>query len=207
MRRKIGYVIQDNGLLPHLNVFQNISLVGKISNIDISIDRIHELLDLVGLDRSLTEKKPSHLSGGQQQRVGIARALATNPDIILMDEPFSALDNITRTQLQEDFSQLKSLDAKTIILVTHDVQEAFKLADRIALIDNGQIQQYGSPLELLNDPSNETVSKFLAKDHFILSLQSEKFNGTPLLSLLNNESLSTKEKMKAMSHFLENTPR
>lgn len=196
-------MIQDSGLLPHISVKQNIELVGKISNREVSEDRIAELLMLIGLDSSFLEKRPSELSGGQQQRIGIARALATNPSIILMDEPFSALDNITRSQLQDDFLHLDQLGDKTILLVTHDVQEAFKLGDRIALLADGEIQQYGTPLELLNRPANQQVSSFLDKDRLILSLQSTKYQDQSLFQFLNDNEVSTNDKEVAIKDFFK----
>lgn len=201
LRREIGYVIQDTGLLPHLNIQQNIELVGKISDQNVSVNKIEELLSLIGLTLDVLDKKPSELSGGQQQRIGIARALATDPDIILMDEPFSALDNITRGQLQDDFQQLKHLDKKTIILVTHDVQEAFKLGDKIVLLENGVVQQFGAPFELLNEPANEHVETFLKKDKFILSLQTSKHQDGTLYDLLSNDQIASGDKKKALEQF------
>lgn len=203
LRRSIGYVIQDTGLLPHLNVKQNIELVGKISNQEISEEKVRELLSLIGLDEDVLLKRPSELSGGQQQRIGLARALAADPEIILMDEPFSALDNITRSQLQDDFQNLRYLDSKTILLVTHDVQEAFKLGDRIVLLENGQIQQYGTPLELLNKPANSHVEAFLKKDKFILSLQTFKQGEGSLLNFLNMDEVKAEDKKAAMEDFFK----
>ncbi len=203
LRRSIGYVIQDTGLLPHLNIKQNIELVGKISEREISREKVNELLELIGLPNDILSKRVSQLSGGQQQRIGLARALATDPEIILMDEPFSALDNITRSQLQDDFLNLKHLDNKTILLVTHDVQEAFKLGDKIVLLEAGQIQQYGTPLELLNKPQNEQVELFLKNDKFILGLQTSSHNGASLFDYLNNGEVSTKDKQAAMDNFFK----
>jgi osmoprotectant transport system ATP-binding protein len=203
LRRSIGYVIQDSGLLPHLNVLQNVELVGKISNQHISFQKLEELLELIGLDQDVLYKKPIELSGGQKQRIGIARALATDPEIVLMDEPFSALDNITRAQLQDDFLELKHLESKTILLVTHDVQEAFKLGDKIVLLENGQIQQYGTPFELLNKPLTSKVESFLKKDKFVLSLQTAKHNERSLFQFLNDDNVGIKEKEKAMSKFFK----
>ena len=191
LRRSIGYVIQDTGLLPHLTVKQNIGLVGKISKTEISESKVLDLLHLIGLTDDVLTKYPNELSGGQQQRIGLARALATDPEIILMDEPFSALDNITRTQLQDDFLNLDHLDDKTILLVTHDVQEAFKLADRIVLLDDGEVQQHGTPAELLQSPKNDKVKEFLKNDQFILSLQTTYHEGVSAYDLLNDPDLET----------------
>ncbi|MEP1097129.1 MAG: ATP-binding cassette domain-containing protein [Cyclobacteriaceae bacterium] len=205
LRRSIGYVIQDTGLLPHLNVKRNIELVGKISHQEISEEKVNELLSLIGLNQDVLLKRPSELSGGQQQRIGLARALAVDPEIILMDEPFSALDNITRSQLQDDFQNLKHLDNKTILLVTHDVQEAFKLGDRIVLLEDGQIQQFGTPLELLNKPANSHVEAFLRKDKFILSLQTFKHGEDSLLNFLNLKDAKPEDKKAAMEDFFKQT--
>lgn len=204
LRRNIGYIIQDVGLLPHLTLQKNIELVSRISSNSLSNDRLIELLKLVNLDADLLARKPDELSGGQQQRVGIARALANDPEIILMDEPFSALDNITRNQLQEDFLNLDILQNKTIVLVTHDIQEAFKLGDRIVLLNEGEIQQIGTPLELLNSPSNDFVSSFLEKDRLVLALQSQQHEGTPLIELLKDHSVSNEDKIQLSSEFFRN---
>ncbi|MEM9340140.1 MAG: ATP-binding cassette domain-containing protein, partial [Bacteroidota bacterium] len=176
LRRKMGYVIQHTGLLPHLTVQKNIELVGKVVGQQVPPPKINELLSLIGLAEDVLPKYPRELSGGQQQRIGIARALATEPSIVLMDEPFSALDNVTRGQLQDDFLTLKHLENKTILMVTHDIPEAFKLGDRIVLLHDGAIQQVGPPLTLLNNPANQMVSDFLNKDRFILGLESYKYN-------------------------------
>ncbi len=196
-------MIQDTGLLPHLNIRQNIELVGKISEREVPPEKVNELLSLIGLPNDILDKRVAELSGGQQQRIGLARALATDPEIILMDEPFSALDNITRSQLQDDFLNLKHLDTKTILLVTHDVQEAFKLGDKIVLLEEGQIQQYGTPLELLNSPANEKVELFLKKDKFILSLQTSRHNQKSLFDYLNDSEVSSKDKQVAMDGFFK----
>ncbi|MEO1254203.1 MAG: ATP-binding cassette domain-containing protein [Bacteroidota bacterium] len=204
LRRKIGYVIQDSGLLPHLNVRKNIGIVSKISGNQIKVERILELLDLIGLDEGILDKYPNQLSGGQKQRVGIARALANDPPIILMDEPFSALDNITRNQLQDDFLNLDSLKDKTIVLVTHDVQEAFKLADRIALLEKGVLQQLGTPQELISNPANDFVRSFFAKDKLTLYLQSIVIEGKALTQHLSNKSLDPDQKNEVLLDALKN---
>lgn len=204
LRRNMGYIIQDVGLLPHLSIKKNIELVKRIANGSLSEDRLIELLKLVNLDADLLHRRPDELSGGQQQRVGIARALANDPEIILMDEPFSALDNITRNQLQDDFLHLKVLQDKTIILVTHDIQEAFKLGDRIVLLNEGEIQQIGTPLGLLNAPSNDFVSSFLKKDRLILALQSHQHQGVSLIDSLRDETISNEEKSKLAADFFTN---
>lgn len=202
LRRNIGYVIQDVGLLPHLTVVQNISLVNRIYNESLSPEKLNELLELIGLPKESLKRFPSELSGGQQQRVGIARALANDPDIILMDEPFSALDNITRNQLQDDFLSIPILAEKTIILVTHDVQEAFKLADRIALLNEGEVQQFGTPGELLAQPSNQFVSTFLAKDRLMLYLQNQDISGKKLTDFLQDDSIDPGERKFKLAQVL-----
>ncbi|MEO9485444.1 MAG: ATP-binding cassette domain-containing protein [Ekhidna sp.] len=202
LRRKIGYVIQDVGLLPHLNIEQNISLVNQIDQHPLKKDRLIELVQFTGLSTKLLSKHPSQLSGGQQQRVGIARALANDPSLILMDEPFSALDNITRNQLQDDFLRIPALKEKTIVLVTHDVQEAFKLGDRIALLNQGQIQQFGSPFELLTHPINDFVRSFLNKDRLALFLQNHKIDNRTIEELINDESIGQEEKHTILTRAL-----
>lgn len=167
LRRSIGYVIQNVGLFPHRTIEQNIETVPKLCKKDKNeiMQKTKELLDLVELpyDEYAT-RYPKELSGGQQQRVGVARALANDPDIILMDEPFSALDPITREQLQDELLRLHDKLDKTIVFVTHDIDEAIKLGDRIAIMQEGKIVQFDSPEELLKKPVNEFVENFIGKD-------------------------------------------
>lgn len=186
-----------------MNIKKNIELVGKISKSEVSQEKVGELLSLIGLPNDILDKRVDQLSGGQQQRIGLARALATDPDIILMDEPFSALDNITRNQLQDDFKNLKHLEDKTILLVTHDVQEAFKLGDKILLLEEGEVQQYGTPLDLLNRPATEKVEAFLQKDRFILSLQTASYQEHSLFDYLNDNSVNHHDKKVAMEGFFK----
>lgn len=165
LRRDIGYVIQQTGLFPHMTVKQNIELIPKLvykknSNID---NKVKEVLEMVGLDDSCLNKYPSQMSGGQQQRVGVARAFCNDPDIILMDEPFSALDPITRNQLQDELLTLQSKVQKTIVFVTHDMSEAIKLADRICIMNEGVIQQFDTPEQILKHPVNDFVLHFVGK--------------------------------------------
>ena len=165
VRRQIGYVIQSAGLFPHWTVERNIGLIPKLNNWDESKikQRVLELMNLVNLDASkFLDKYPSQLSGGQQQRVGIARALAADPPIILFDEPFSALDPITRGQLQDECIKLKKALKKTMVFVTHDLKEAFYLGDKIIVMNQGEVQQYGSPEEIKTNPANDFVSKFIS---------------------------------------------
>ncbi len=166
LRRNIGYVIQDVGLFPHRNIEQNIATVPFLCKADKEKTniKVKELMEMVGLPTEIYgERYPYELSGGQQQRVGVARALANDPDIILMDEPFSALDPITREQLQDELLRLHDEMGKTIVFVTHDIDEAIKLGDKIAILQDGQIAQFGTPEELLKNPANEFVANFIGK--------------------------------------------
>lgn len=173
IRRQIGYVIQNVGLFPHYTVWQNIGLVpGLLKWPTARIEqRNRELLALVGLPEEVARRFPHELSGGQQQRVGLARALAADPPLILMDEPFGALDPITKRQIQAEFDQLDTLRQKTVVLVTHDVFEAVILGDKIALMDQGRLQQLGTPKELLFTPANSFVRSFFDIQRFRLELQ------------------------------------
>ncbi len=163
LRRKIGYVIQQTGLFPHMTIKENIELIPKIENIDKEEinKRTDELIEMVGLDITHLDRYPSELSGGQQQRVGVARAFALNPDIILMDEPFSAVDPITRTILQDELINLQAKVQKTIVFVTHDIREAIKLADKVCLMNEGKIIQYDTPENILKNPANDFVTDFV----------------------------------------------
>jgi len=173
LRRKIGYAIQHIGLFPHMTVAENIAVVPKLLGWAVGrIDKqITALLTMVGLEHGeFRDRYPVQLSGGQRQRVGVARTLAADPPIILMDEPFGALDPITREQLQNEFIELQSEIKKTIIFVTHDVFEAVKMGDRIALIDSGRLQQLDTPGKLVESPANSFVAQFLGQHRFQLSL-------------------------------------
>ena len=164
LRRSIGYVIQNIGLLPHLKVSENIGLILKLEGWDEGKirERVSELLNFVSLPpKSFMDRYPHQLSGGQQQRIGLARALAMDPPLLLMDEPFGALDPLLRTQLQDEFCKIKKELGKTIVFVTHDINEAFKLGDRVAIMDNASLVQVGTPEELIFDPSNELVSEIV----------------------------------------------
>ena len=164
LRRRIGYVIQTGGLFPHMTVARNIGLLCEVEKWapgDLQ-RRVHELLELVNLPPgNFAHRYPRDLSGGQRQRVGVARALALDPPYILMDEPFGALDPISRDRIHEEFLQLRDRVRKTIILVTHDMAEAFKLADRIALMDRGQVVQVGRAEDFRRNPATPFVSDFL----------------------------------------------
>ena len=164
LRRSIGYVLQEVGLLPHKSVFENVSLIARISGQSSTEARSNaqEMLELVGIDQSFFDRYPSELSGGQQQRVGVARALAIKPKILLMDEPFGAVDPIVREELQDELLRIQRTLALTIVLVTHDRYEALKLADQLVILSKeAQIEQSGSPAEIKQSPSNEFVSKLL----------------------------------------------
>jgi osmoprotectant transport system ATP-binding protein len=165
LRRNIGYVIQQTGLFPHMTIKQNIELIPKLKNKkDPTINqKVDDLLKMVGLDESYKDQYPVQLSGGQQQRVGVARAFSSDPSIILMDEPFSALDPITRVQLQDELISLQYKVKKTIIFVTHDMAEAIKLADKICIVHEGKIQQFDTPENILKHPANDFVLNFVGK--------------------------------------------
>ena len=176
LRRGIGYVLQNNGLFPHYTVGENIAIVPGLLKWDKekTLNRINELLEKLHLTKDQLRAYPNELSGGQQQRIGLARALVANPPVLLMDEPFGALDNVTRSKIHDEFNALDELKRKTIIMVTHDVQEAFELADRIALMDKGKIVQIGTPTELLFKPANKFVSDFLKEQRLQLEFKSIK---------------------------------
>ena len=163
LRRNIGYVIQQTGLFIHMTVRENIEIIPRLAKMPVSeiVDRTVKLMETVGLPEEFLDRYPNHLSGGQQQRVGVARAFAMNPDIILMDEPFSALDPLTRSQLQDELVSLQSKLHKTIVFVTHDMDEAVKIADRICILQGGHILQYDTPENILKNPAHGFVSEFV----------------------------------------------
>jgi osmoprotectant transport system ATP-binding protein len=170
LRRNIGYVIQQIALFPHMTIAQNIGLVPYLKNWPEKKrkERVQELLEFVGMPPSqFYNRYPNELSGGQQQRIGVARALAADPDIILMDEPFGAVDPITRTSLQEELLQMHDKLAKTIVFVTHDMDEALKLADKIAIMKDGKVLQYDRPDQLLTNPAHGFVEEFIGKDRLL----------------------------------------
>jgi osmoprotectant transport system ATP-binding protein len=174
LRRSLGYVIQYVGLFPHMTVAENIGVVPHLlgwpkSRIKARID---ELLDLVGLaPQEFRDRRPRALSGGQQQRVGVARALAADPPVLLMDEPFGALDPITRDRLQDELIQIQRKLRKTVVIVTHDMDEAVRLADRIAVLRAGKLVQLGSPAEVLASPANDFVADLLGRDRLLKLLR------------------------------------
>ncbi|MBB6629813.1 ATP-binding cassette domain-containing protein [Nocardioides sp. KIGAM211] len=167
LRRSIGYVLQSSGLLPHRKVVDNVATVPVLNGVPKAKAREQalELLDKVGLDRGLANRYPRQLSGGQQQRVGVARALASDPNILLMDEPFGAVDPIVRADLQNELNRLQRELGKTIVFVTHDIEEAFVLADQVIIFrKGGVIAQAGSPAEILAAPADDFVASFIGAD-------------------------------------------
>jgi osmoprotectant transport system ATP-binding protein len=173
LRREIGYVIQQIGLFPHQTIGDNIATVPRLLGWpkDRVRARVGELLDLVGLEREMRERYPAQLSGGQRQRVGVARALAADPPLMLMDEPFGAIDPINRSRLQDEFLRLQAEVRKTVVFVTHDIDEAIKLGDRVAILrQGGKLAQYGSPEEILSRPADEFVAQFVGADRSLKRL-------------------------------------
>lgn len=173
LRRKMGYVIQQIGLFPYMNIAENISYVLKITGKTTAeqFKRAEELIELVEMDTSILYKYPQQLSGGQQQRIGVARALAADPDIILMDEPFGAIDQITRGVLQDEFLKLQKKLNKTIVFVTHDIQEAIKLGSKIAFLKDGKLIQFDTPKNMILNPSNAVVSEIFKSQDFMNLLE------------------------------------
>ncbi len=173
LRRGIGYILQHNSLFPHYTVAENIAVVPHLLQWDKNKirSRTEELLHKLNLPLDKLSVYPHELSGGQQQRVNIARAIAADPPVLLMDEPFGALDAITRVAIARDFRELDEFRRKTIVMVTHDIQEAFLLGDRICLMRHGKIEQCGKPLELLFHPANDFVEKFLSASYLQLVLR------------------------------------
>ncbi len=167
LRRSMGYVIQQTGLFPHMTVKENIEIIPRSEKRDLAQinKKTLELMEMVGLDpEEFSDRYPTELSGGQQQRVGVARAFATDPEIILMDEPFSALDPITRAGLQDEVLNLQSQFKKTIVFVTHDMDEAIKIADMICIMKDGVILQYDTPENILKNPANAFVQEFVGRN-------------------------------------------
>lgn len=164
LRRRIGYVIQNAGLFPHRTIVDNVTALPRLMGADRKASQTHamELLERVGLDAGLADRYPWQLSGGQQQRVGVARALATDPPFLLMDEPFSAVDPVVRSQLQDEFLRLQEDIGKTIVMVTHDIEEALKLGNQVAVLrEGGEVAQIAAPVTLLNHPADQFVADFV----------------------------------------------
>lgn len=169
LRRQIGYVIQNIGLMPHMTIRDNITLVQRLLKVDKEEQNktAEKMIDLVELPRDMLDRYPHELSGGQQQRIGVVRALAADQDVILMDEPFGALDPITRDSLQDLVKDLQERLGKTIVFVTHDMDEALKLSNRIAIMDNGKVIQFDTPENILQHPANEFVEELLGEDRLL----------------------------------------
>ncbi|WP_338569956.1 ABC transporter ATP-binding protein [Erwinia billingiae] len=174
LRRRMGYAIQSIGLFPHWTVEKNIATVPALLNWSKQriAERVTELLALLNLDEQFRHRFPHQLSGGQQQRVGVARALAADPEVLLMDEPFGALDPVTRGALQQEIARIHQISGRTIVLVTHDIDEALALADRLVLMDGGKVIQQGTPVELLTQPANDFVRDFFGRSELGIRLLS-----------------------------------
>ena len=184
LRRTIGYVMQNSGLLPHRKVIDNIATVPRLKGVpkrQAHLDAL-ALMDTVGLDRALGDRYPSQLSGGQQQRVGVARGLAVNPNILLMDEPFGAVDPIVRSDLQQEILRLQRELGKTIVFVTHDIDEAFLLGDQVVILEKGaRIAQLGTPEEILATPANSFVAEFIGANRGKRALSIRRTGGRDVL--------------------------
>ncbi|AOR24268.1 ABC transporter ATP-binding protein [Clostridium taeniosporum] len=205
LRRNMGYVIQQTGLFPHMTIRENIELIPRIQkkNKDSIKKKTYELMDMVGLNPDeYLDRYPTELSGGQQQRIGVARAFAIDPEIILMDEPFSALDPITRLQLQDELIDLQSKLRKTIVFVTHDMDEAIRIADRICIMNEGKIVQYDTPENILKNPCNDFVSEFIGTNRIWSSPEFIRAKDimieNPVTCYKNTSVLKCMEKMRSL---------
>jgi osmoprotectant transport system ATP-binding protein len=184
LRRKIGYVMQSGGLLPHRTVSQNIQTVQRLTGVPhkVAAERAGELMNTVGLDPDLANRYPSQLSGGQQQRVGVARALAVDPNILLMDEPFGAVDPLVRRDLQRELISLQQRVTKTVLFVTHDIDEAFLLGDQVVILQEGAvIAQQGTPEEIIARPASDFVAHFIGHTSAQRELRTTSGNGVKLV--------------------------
>ena len=205
LRRNIGYVIQSIGLMPHRTIAENISTVPKLLGWDQKRigGRVHELLEIFDLDEEMLKRYPNELSGGQRQRVGVARALAADPPVMLMDEPFGAVDPIVRARLQDQFRAIQERLRKTIVFVTHDIDEAIKMADRIAILNQGGIiEQYAAPEDILREPANDFVRRFVGAERGLKRLALMKVADIgveegPVVA----PSASTQEALSAMERY------
>jgi len=215
LRRHIGYAIQQIGLFPHMTVYDNIATVPRLlkwekKRID---ERVDELLNLVQLEPAqFRHRYPRELSGGQAQRIGVARAMATDPPVMLMDEPFGAIDPINREVLQDEFLKIQSQIKKTIVFVTHDIHEAIKMGDRIALLDAGRLVQFGTPEELLTNPKNQFVKDFVGADRALKRLDLLKVRDAMLKNPVHChdtddvESVARAMQEKGLNFLLVNDP-
>jgi osmoprotectant transport system ATP-binding protein len=206
LRRNIGYAIQDIGLFPHMTVGENIETVPALKGWPKlqRRKRAEELLELMGMSPGeFISKYPSELSGGQRQRVGVARALGADPPILLMDEPFGAIDPITRIRLQGEFLKIQEVLKKTIMFVTHDIYEAIKMADKIALMNEGRLAQYDTPAKLLHSPENDFVESFVGTDRALKGLQlirvKEIMNTSPATLEPDEEAEAARARMERHS--------
>ncbi|MBF4581864.1 ATP-binding cassette domain-containing protein [Curtobacterium sp. VKM Ac-2865] len=184
LRRSIGYVMQNAGLLPHRKVADNIATVPLLTGVSKqdARQRALELMDTVGLDRAFADRYPSQLSGGQQQRVGVARGLAVDPNILLMDEPFGAVDPLVRSDLQDELIRLQRELGKTVVFVTHDIDEAFKLGDQVVILKKGgEIAQMGTPAEILSEPADDFVANFIGAGRGRRALRIEQTPTGPIV--------------------------
>jgi osmoprotectant transport system ATP-binding protein len=206
LRRAIGFVMQNAGLFPHYTVARNIAILPELLKWDKKTiqNRTITLLEKLNLQEGILSRYPHELSGGQQQRVGIARALIADPQVLLMDEPFGALDAITKAAIHREFRSLEELTGKTTLLVTHDVQEAFELGHRICLMDKGRIIQSGTPREILYHPANDFVKEFFASNRLILEYKIASISDIrpylkSVLPLKTNESVSVWQALQDLS--------
>lgn len=189
LRRNIGYAIQGSVLFPHMTVEENISYVPNLLNKrdkERTRKAVTKWMRIVGLDEDLLHRYPTELSGGQQQRVGIARALAASPEILLMDEPFGAVDELTRASLQDEISRIHKETGITVLFVTHDITEALKLGTKVLVIDQGVIQQFDTPSELIRNPKNEFVKRLVEKERRKCSLPDEKLGDCEFSGICRN---------------------
>lgn len=197
LRRNIGYVIQEIGLFNHMTVAENVGTVPKLKGWDDDRiqERVHELLDLMDLPaEEYGDQYPTELSGGQRQRVGVARALASDPDVMLMDEPFGALDPVTREELQNEFLDIQGELDVTILFITHDIEEALKMGDRIAIFDVGELVQYDTPRNILESPKNDFVRDFIGQDREL-----KKLRVTPIKNVMHKSNGKSLPDIKPVS--------
>ncbi|OAT82656.1 glycine/betaine ABC transporter ATP-binding protein [Bacillus sp. MKU004] len=209
LRRKVGYVIQSNGLFPNMTIEQNVMIVPDMLGWDKKQkrERFDSLMGMIGLSPDKYRKRyPHELSGGQQQRIGVIRALAADPPVMLMDEPFGALDPIIREKIQDEFLQIQKEVKKTILFVSHDIDEAIKMADKIVLLRGGEIMQYDSPSEMLVRPKNDFVYEFFGKDRAIKSLSLHTISDLKeIIGLVDIDETIEDTKTISVHHDLRNT--